>query len=82
MTMTDTPKTVERSGPGSASLFLGAALLSFALFVLFNAWKPASSDEHWFLIAADNYARSGSLAPENLIHPPLYTLVNGSLLKI
>lgn len=82
MTITDIPKTAERSGPGSAALFLGAALLSFALFVLFNAWKPASSDEHWFLIAADNYARSGSLAPENLIHPPLYTLVNGSLLKI
>lgn len=57
-----------------------AALAVFALFALLNAWKPASSDEHWFVIAAKDYALAGGLAPWMLIHPPLYTLVNGTLL--
>jgi hypothetical protein len=65
---------------GITALFLAGALGFFILFALFNLGKPFSSDEHWFVIAAHGYAASGALSPETLIHPPLYTLINGVLL--
>jgi hypothetical protein len=63
-------------------LWLAGALVFFLVFALLNLGKPFSSDEHWFVIAAHDYAVSGGLSPETLIHPPLYTLVNGTLLNI
>lgn len=82
MRTADNPGSCDRAGTGAGSLRLLAAFFVFVLVAAFNFGKPPSSDEHWFVIAADNYASSGALAPGTLIHPPLYTLVNGSLLKI
>lgn len=69
-------------GQAGAALFGVLGLFVFLIFAFSGARKPFTSDEHWFVIAAYDYAVSGSLSAEALIHSPLYNLVNGFLLSL
>lgn len=82
MTTNDNMIPKEHPNTRVVVLCLAGALFVFLFFTLLNISKPFSSDEPCYVLCARDHAVSGSLSPEILAHPPLFTLINGNLMKV
>jgi len=69
----------DASGAWPACLLLAGAFLSFFAFAAVSSAKPFTSDEYWLVLWARDYAVSGSLPLDALMHPPLYSSLNAAL---